>query len=352
MSKKEKKHKYYSYSSLSTYMECGMKYKLLYIDNLTEDCLHSHFFLGHSLDEASSVIFQDKMKDNPVPFDRNRMIESYIESSKKHRHLGVEVDIPKNPLVNYSKGQVQIELLEQEDADAIFEYADELEFELDSIESYVEHCQGKGVVLSDGEKSLYNYICWHTYMRKAIMLLDELKKWSDENIKEVISIQRKFEIENEEGDILVGYMDLEAVMMDDSFRLLDLKTASNPKAQYPDGCIDTAMQLHIYSQESSNLVGYVILDKAIRVREPRVRTRTVLGEVSEEVLDETFEMIDNAIQGIKAGEFEKNKDACFAYGSKCFGWNYCMYGNKKGMVSKYRDAPKKEKNNFSSKVKK
>lgn len=318
-----------------------MKYKLQYINGLTTETFQSHFPFGLACDSASSVIFEAKLKDDPIPFNQTRMVEAFLKNMNDYKHLGAIVEVPTNLLVRYSKGQVQLELLTQENADDIFAFAGEMNIELDSIEQFTIECQSKKS-LSENEQRLYNLICWHTFVVKGLLLLDELKKWSDENIKEVISIQRKFEITNAENDLFYGYMDIEAVMMDGSFRLLDLKTASNPETQYPNDIIDRAMQLHIYSQESSNLTGYIILDKKIRVREPRVRTKIILGEVTEEMLDKTFEEIDNAIGNIKAKKFERNKNECFRFG-KCSYYDLCWKNNKKGLVSKWKNSPKKEK---------
>jgi hypothetical protein len=336
------KQKKYSYSMIDTYLTCGMKYKLQYLDGLTTENFQSHFVFGLGIDSASSVIFEAKLKDNPIPFDQTRMVEAFLKNMNEYKHLGAIVDVPTNPLARYSKGQVQLELLSQENADDIFAFADEIGISLSSIEEFAIKCQSIKSGLPENEQRLYNLICWHTFVVKGLMLLEELKKWSDGNIKEVISIQRKFEITNDEGSLFYGYMDIEAVMMDGSFRLLDLKTASNGVQQYPERCIDKAMQLHIYSQESSKLVGYIILEKQIRVREPRVRTRVILGEVTEEMLDETFEVIDNTIHEIGKGVFERNKDACFGYG-KCTYYNLCWKNSKKGLVSKWKNSPKKEK---------
>lgn len=339
---KPKKQKKYSYSMIDTYLTCGMKYKLQYLDGLTTETFQSHFCFGLSIDSASSIIFEAKLKDNPVPFDQTKMVEAFMKAMNEYKHLGAIVDVPTNPLARYSKGQVQLELLSQENADDIFAFADEIGIDISSIEEFASKCQSIKSDLPKNEQRLYNLICWHTFVVKGLMLLEELKKWSDKNIKEVISIQRKFEITNDEGSLFYGYMDIEAVMMDGSFRLLDLKTASNPETQYPQNCIDTAMQLHIYSQESSNLTGYIILDKKIRVKEPRVRTRVILGEVTEEMLDETFEIIDNAIAEIGKGVFEKNKDACYKFG-RCEMANLCWKNNKKGLVNKWENSPKKGK---------
>jgi len=96
------------------------------------------------------------------------------------------------------------------------------------------------------------------------------------------------------------------------------------------------MQLHIYSQEAYPQVGYVILDKMIRKREPRARVREVYGEVTEEMLDSTFDTIDEVLHNIMDKEFPKNMNSCYRYG-KCGFYDLCHNGNRKGLVKKVYD---------------
>jgi hypothetical protein len=119
-------------------------------------------------------------------------------------------------------------------------------------------------------------------------------------------------------------------MVDGIRYTLDLKTAANAVAAYPNDCIETAKQLHIYSQESNINCGYVVIDKSIRKKEPKVRIRTVLGEITEEMLDNTFNIIDDVMVGIQKEEFPMNKDSCWSYGI-CSFYHLCHKGSMVGL---------------------
>ena len=79
-----------------------------------------------------------------------------------------------------------------------------------------------------------------------------------------------------------------------------------------DGCVEESKQLAIYSEFSNPNCGYIVVDKGIKVRNPRVKIHEVYGVVDEEIRDEVFDMVDRALVGIKEGRFEKNFDACIS----------------------------------------
>ena len=326
-----------SFSAIDTYLSCPKKYKLERIDWLMEDKLSTPLFFGSAIDDASELIFLEKLQDKSKrkPFDRDEMIDRFTEKLSNTRFQGKDVFIPTFSKVGYSKADMQPELLEDEDVKDFEDYLESKDLAVDNVFDFIEYIKSIKNPTED-EIEIYNYICWKSVYRKGIMMLDALKVWSDENIKEVISIQRRIQVVNEEEDTLTGYLDLEAVMMDGVERTLDLKTASNANAQYPDDCIKDAMQLHIYSQEAFPKVGYVILDKMIRKREPRARVREVYGEVTDEMLDSTFDTIDEVLHNIMDKEFPKNMNSCYRYG-KCGFYNLCHNGSKKGLVKKVYD---------------
>jgi hypothetical protein len=83
-------------------------------------------------------------------------------------------------------------------------------------------------------------------------------------------------------------------------------------------------------------VAYLVGDKKIRKKEPRVRIKFVKGEITEEFLDKTFLQIEEVTGIIKEklpygkGEFEQNKEACPNFGN-CEYINLCWKGSMKGL---------------------
>ena len=138
----------------------------------------------------------------------------------------------------------------------------------------------------------------------------------------------------------------------------DIKTSSNPKQYYyskvkkdelveindhtllytglENNAASESLQLGIYSQEVKNPnVGYVVIDKTIRKRTPRVRLTEIKGTITENHLDNIFNEIDETLHNIKEEKFEKKKDIsdCFGFG-KCEFYNLCHGGSFTGLEKK------------------
>lgn len=322
-----------SYSAIDTYLSCSEKYRLERILKIIPEAINTSLMFGKAIDDASEVIFRPFMKDADKEYSRDEMLLKFKTKLTTLDYQNKELYAPDNILIKYSKADVQPELLEKEDLEAIKKYINNTDLIIDNIPNFIEYYKDTKLKLDD-ETAIYNYIAWHCLYRKGIMMLDTLKKWADENIEEVISIQRKIEIKNDIGDILIGYLDLEAILKRDGIpRTIDLKTASKAKRQYPDDKIKESMQLAIYAQESQKEVMYLVIDKEVKKKEPRIFIHELLGTISEKQLDDTFDKIEFALNGIKAKKFEKNFDACFRFG-KCFLYDYCRTGKGKGLIEK------------------
>ena len=320
-----------SFSAVDDYLACSEMYRLKRIEGWSSELYNTPLWFGSAIDAASEIIFKTKMKDSEK--SNKTYQQAFIDKITNSKYLKKDIYIPTSTKVKYSKADIQLELLTVEDKRQIKEYAKELGYDI-VVEKYVKYFQSQKDHEND-ETSLYNFIAWHSLKNKGLMLLDLLNDWTQKEIKEVHSIQRKFVIENELGDTFTGLLDLEATLVkDNTKRTLDLKTATNPNTQYPDDCISTSMQLHGYSQDTQKEVGYIILDKSIRKREPRTRMKVILGEVTDEMLDETFDTIDEVLYNIKQGIFEKNTESCFRYG-KCMYYDLCHKNITKGLVKRW-----------------
>lgn len=326
-----------SYSSIDTYLTCSEKYRLERIIKIVPEMINTAFVMGSSVDKASDVIFRPFMKD-AKPYDRNEMLNVFKDSLTTIDYLGEMIHAPTCLKVKYSKADVQSELLEKEDLKVIQEFIDKSDLEITNIQQFIDYYKDTKIKVDD-ETSIYNFIAWHCLYRKGIMMLDTLRLWAEENIQEVVSIQRKIEIRNDNDDLLIGYIDLEARLKRDGIlRTIDLKTASKPKTQYPEDKISKSMQLAIYSEVTQKAVGYVVIGKEIKKKAPRVIIHELMGEITEEQLDDTFEKIDLAMEGIRAEKFEKNLSACFSYG-KCQFYDLCYNGKPKGLIDKATNKP-------------
>ena len=239
--------------------------------------------------------------------------------------------------VRFGAGDVDANLVDQKHVN---DACDRLKIDQINKKDFLEYCKQKRKrksALDSTEQYLFNYIAWISLEQKGLMLVEKLSEWIEENVVEVHSAQKKIEISNENGDSFIGFLDFIATLKNGKKVLVDLKTSSNPNAYYPEDSASKSVQLGIYSQqEKLPNVAYLVADKKIRVREPRVRLKYVEGVITEEWLDEVFDMIEEATEAIKeklpkgAEAFEKNLDSCNNY-SGCEYRGLCERGSMQGL---------------------
>lgn len=315
-----------SYSGLSEYQSCGMKYYWNRVEKIRPVDYSSAFFFGSAVDAATEAY----LLDTGCPFEKfkKEMLES--------EHNRQKISLPKHEHIRYYSTDLDFNLLCDKDWKLIDEYASEMK-----VNDFIrpETALDKKVMygyrrrkLSSSQRKVLNYATWLSLKKKGMMLIEKFCEWADENIEEVIGCQVPIKIGNSDGDILRGFADIKARFKDGVIRIIDVKTARDPIKQYPDGCVETSPQLIIYTEaEGISEAGYFVLDKKIRVREPRVRSRYLEASIPQENADKVFDELEESLALIKAGVFEHNWDACNDYGG-CPYRNLCKKGSMKGLV--------------------
>ena len=318
-----------SHSQINTFQECNYKWWLHYIEKIRPSFLSSPLYLGKNID---NTIEKYLLGEN-----RNYK-EEYLEQIRNFEVNGKKKQLPEDILsVRFGAGDCDDKLIDQSKLD---QYCEELELEPVKAKDFLEYCKQlrkKKKAYSEVEQKLFNYCAFLTLQEKGLLLLEKLVEWIDENVVEVIAVQKKIEIENDNGDKFIGYLDFVVKLKDGRVVLIDLKTSSNPKLYYPEDAASKSRQLGIYSQEEGiSDVAYLVADKSVRVREPRVRLSFIEGLITEEHLDEVFAEIEQVTEEIKEklpkGEkaFEKNLDSCNNF-SGCPYKQYCSKGSMKNL---------------------
>lgn len=318
-----------SNSQIDTYTTCQRKWFLDKVKKLRPSFKASPLYFGGAIDSALEHYLLKK---------EGSYRRAFSDAMRNFEVNGVEKQLPKDILdVRFGAGDCDDKLIDQE---LLEDYCDSLGLEHIVAKDYLEYCKQqrkKKKALEETEQKLFNYCAYLTLQAKGLMLLEKLTEWLDENVAEVISVQKKIEITNENGDKFIGYLDFVVKMKDDRKLLIDLKTSSNPKLYYPTDSATKSRQLGIYSQEEGvKDVAYLIADKKIRVRDPKVRLSFVEGVITEEHLDDIFAEIEEVTEEIKEklpqGEkaFAKNLDSCGQFGG-CQYRGFCQYGSKKGL---------------------
>lgn len=321
-----------SNSAINTYTDCGYKYKLNYVDRIRINYLKSSFIFGGAVDAAMEAILlnkKDKLNEDPYLVFLDKMFESELNGEK--------INLSNSSRCRYSKVDVQLELLDETDLSRLKERMDELGFDtadysVEDFWNYYDESTKKKLALTDKDYLMFSYIAFLSLLQKGRLIIKELQKWSDKNVKEVVSTQKYVEVENEAGDILRGYLDFVVVLNNGKTTLLDLKTSSDPKRDYPDGCVQTSQQLAIYyDQINVDQAGYLVAGKKLKKKDPKVQIREVYGDISEDDLNVVFDKIDVVLSDIKEEKFEKNDKSCFNYGG-CEYFSLCKKGSMKGLI--------------------
>jgi hypothetical protein len=328
-----------SKTAVEMYQQCGMKYKLHYIDKWRTKLLDSPLFFGSAIDEALNCLLITKKKTligDEVEFLAKNPIILFYDSFKYVKVLDEKVDIRFSELARYSASDIDLDILLDEDLDYILTHNPSKEIDLfkENVVSFIEECQKvrkeKGL-LELPEYKLYNLCAWTSLYRKGLMLIDAYEKNIMPEIVEVHDIQKLVHLPNEQGDHITGFIDFTATFKDGVKRVMDNKTSSQ---RYTQQDILDSQQLSIYTEfESNKQCGFAVLEKKIRKKEPRVRTELVFGEVSDAQVEKHFEAIDSVLKNVKNGVFEKNERSCFLYGKPCPFYDACLKNDFSGLVN-------------------
>jgi hypothetical protein len=310
-----------SYTSVSTYLTCGMKYKLHYIDNLRENAISSPLFFGSALDNAFSRLLLEKKKVLTEDEQLLSMVsaEEVFEKHMKGIYLNGEIIDGQTDLrARFSKGDWEDSLCK----DCEYTYR---------VDEVFEKINKKMSINADDYNYWHQWV-WTSLLRKGKLLLEEYKKQVIPLIKEVFSIQRRESLPNEAGDEFYGLIDFECEFVDEPGvrYTCDNKTASQA---YKADSVKTSEQLAIYNEFTGNKkAAYIVVEKKLRVKEPKVRITIIRDTISEKALDAVFEKIDTATQGIKQQIFNCNENSCYQFGQPCPYYKLCKYGNSDNLI--------------------
>lgn len=319
-----------SHSSVDKYNTCSMMWKLHYLDKLRPKTKSSAFIFGSAIDDAVGIILlkkktnlteKEKLLVNVCPYDYFIAKMEYGEINK------TPVYYPLETRMDYFKSDCDITVLTKSCLKEIKHVADCHGLEINVLKDYIAYCQKNINSLDEDEKKIYNFICWKCLEQKGLLLIEAFVEQVLPKIDEVYEIQKKIEL-HDQHDLLVGYIDFIASFVDcpGVKYVCDLKTSSRA---YLEDSVANSQQLAIYCEhEEIYKAAYIVLEKKIRKKEPRVRVQIIKDEVSEELFEQTFERIGDTLQNIKEEKFEKNWDSCFQYGRMCPYHQLCKYGNK------------------------
>lgn len=229
-------------------------------------------------------------------------IEKFRKSFKHYTINGSVVDLSNSPWVRYSKADLDLDVFSESELKAL---------------------DGK----SDKFKS------WASLQRKGEMIIEAYYQQVFPKVKKVVALQKFFKIENDCGDEITGFADMICEMDDGRLVIPDHKTSS---LAYPEDAVLTEQygkQTALYYEAFKNeypidAVGFFVMEKKIRKREPKVRITTIIDKPPQELIDKTIDEFDSVLYDIKQGKFPCASPRCDTYGQQCCYKKYCESGGK------------------------
>lgn len=371
---------------------CPKKFQLRYKDRIVPKKYFSALMFGIAIDDAICLLLLQKLKnpnekekrkieklkkDKDYPyrlFDNKFAFQKPFEKSFNDKGSAVEtLDIRKDFRCEYFPSDFDGDLLQEEDLKVLKKYIKTAGYEeKDPIKLWgllndlIKDKQKLDLV----GKEFYNYCCFLSLRRKARIMLDIFCDEIMPKIKEVHSIQERVSLKNEDGDTLIGFIDIVGILEgEDVVRVIDIKTASS---KYALNSVEVSQQLGIYTEYKNTDKGaYIVLMKKPKVteiyrcfnddctngeeykgkrrkkcpecEEPLFIERTdkdyeyqiVTGDIKDETKDLLFDEIGDIVEEMESEVYEEKTENCrFQFGKKCDYYDLCKHDSMEGLLNK------------------
>ncbi len=351
-----------SHSAVSRYLKCPQSYKYHYVKKVRPDATSSALLFGSALDSCVEEVLKDPKVDYMSVFFKN-WEKAFINKKLE--------EIPTNIKVAYAKTDMDWDLLTDADLFKLTQFIESKDLAYiassDPKDTYKECVKFKEQrayrSFKDKEHEYLNLANWLCMARKAPLMVEAFKKHMLPRIKRVISTQKQIELQNEDGDIAQGYIDMVVELDDGKEYVLDLKTSAR---QYDDNAASESPQLSLYAfHEGIDNVGYIVIYKNIaknkvrtcvkcnkvednarvsscsntvdgtrckgdfsEVLDPEAKVQLITSPVNENYTKAVIENFDTVNSLVKQGIFYRNFDACSNwYGGLCPFKDDCLGGN-------------------------
>jgi hypothetical protein len=307
-----------SHSKVNKYKQCPRLYEFHYNKKIRTRVLGSPLFFGLAADEAINRLLLEK-KQELSQLEQELMLKTPVEVFDEHMNKARILNKVINPKtyehIQYSKSDYDSSLLEESDFQSI---GQNQEFCDAHVEWYHAEKKKKKPEISTEDTALFNLINWHSLYRKGLMILEIYEAEIMPQIHEVFSIQKEISLPNDDNDEIIGFIDFICSFVDapETKVIVDNKSSSKP---YKAKDLDESDQLHTYAEaEGLEDICYIVYEKNVRKREPRVRITIWRGKVNEDQTEKTFDQYEEVLYSIKQEEFNPDFDSgCFFFGRRC-----------------------------------
>jgi hypothetical protein len=246
-----------SHSQTSKLMQCPESYNLHYNKRIRSKSSHSALMFGTALDKATGVLMNPK-EDIRTPE------EVFLAFWTNQEVNGVDKYLPTLTSLGYAKGEWDEELLDKKDWSLLL-----LEHGKDSetIQKTIDVRNKMGYdTLTENEKVVTNHAFWLCLKQKGLLMIDAFRKKVMPRLKTVLATQKYISLENEDGDSVIGYIDLIADVEGHGIVVLDVKTSARAYDEETSVIYSPqlSLYLHAVSEEyNTRKAGFIVLNKQV-----------------------------------------------------------------------------------------
>ena len=363
-----------SHSASTKYQECAKAYEYHYIKRYRQKVQSSPLLFGTAIDKAGEHYALTK--------DFDATLKVFDDTWLTQNIGGKDEDLRFLLNFTYSDRDLDTDLLKSEDWESMVEDLglDPDDFE-EALKEVVYEKSSVGFKnLTDQQKKIFNYSNWLCLKRKGILMLKEFKRVFDENVEEVLGTQVKVDLENENGDAVVGFADFVFKWKGiEKPIVFDLKTAGR---EYDEDAVSKSPQLSLYvfslSHQYSDTrnAGFIVLGKNINKNKtkkcalcskdgtgqrhktcdavvngarcngewieklfPKAKSQVLIETVSEILVERVVENFNEVNKAIKAEIFPRNFSNCIKYNGaiKCAFYDLCHANSMENLECKKED---------------
>jgi len=352
-----------SHSASNQFMDCPTKWKFHYVDKLRSKTQHAALAFGSAVDAAVTSLLKQSDKK---PEDVFSYFWRFQDINGKQTYLPTATNIV------YANSDYDEELLLSEDLDKIREEF-KVENPITEIQKVYDEKEYAGFEgLPEDRKKLLNFANWLSLYRKGLLMVKAVKEEVIPKIKRMHGAQVYCKLENDVGDLIVGYADMVAEWEGyDEPIIFDFKTSAK---DYAIDSVLTSPQLTLYvhslSQDfkETRRAGYIVLNKNVRknrtktcnkceyinegtnhktcnntvgsVRcngewrstlDPKIHVQVVIDLIPEKTEQIVLENFDYINASIKNGVYHRNFSSCVKPYGKCTFYNLCYKDSMDGL---------------------
>lgn len=245
-----------SHSQTSRYQNCGQSYKYYYVDKIRTTTSHAALNFGTAIDRATGQLL--------LPEGDKTAEEVFIEQWTTQEVNGTSQYLPTFVGIVYSKNDWDEELLNSEDwKKLLLDCGKDSETVLNLISKREEFGYDK---LKTDEKETVNLAFWLCLKNKGLYMVKAFRKKVLPKLTKVLAVQKQINLENDQGDSVLGFVDLIATVEGHGTVVLDVKTSARAYDEETSVIFSPQLSLYVHAlfeEYQTRKAGFIVLNKSI-----------------------------------------------------------------------------------------